>query len=106
MKRVTRKEMVDEISDRLGVTRKEAAEMFKVVIEIVSRELADANAVVMRDFGTFETQILKGRVGRNPREPEKEIRIPDRAVVKFSPGKELREKVARTLPILRARQKD
>lgn len=103
MSNFTKKEIIQEVSDRLGVTQTMSSEMFHMVLEIISRELANANNVVVRDFGTFETKIAKGRPGRNPKDPTKTIPIPDRAVVKFQVGKALKEKVARTLPAIQAR---
>ncbi len=104
MANVTKKEIIQEVSNRMGVTQTHSSEMFHLVLDIITRELADANSVVIRDFGTFETKIAKGRPGRNPKDPTKTIPIPDRAVVKFQVGKALKEKVARTLPQIEARQ--
>jgi len=103
MANFTKKEIIQEVSDRLGVTQALSSEMFHTVLEIVTRELAGAKNVVVRDFGTFETKIAKGRPGRNPKNPGKTIPIPDRAVVKFQAGKGLKEKVARSLPQVMAR---
>ena len=103
MANFTKKEIIQEVSDRLGVTQTLSSKMFHMVLEIVSRELANSNNVVVRDFGTFETKIAKGRPGRNPKDPNKTIPIPDRAVVKFLVGKALKEKVAKTLPELQQR---
>jgi len=103
MANFTKKEIIQEVSDRLGVTQSLSSKMFHMVLEIVTRELADAKNVVVRDFGTFETKVAKGRPGRNPKNPDKTIPIPDRAVVKFQAGKGLKEKVARTLPRIQAR---
>ena len=100
MPNFTKKEIIQEVSDRLGLTQTISSKMFHLVVEIITRELANTNNVVVRDFGTFETKVAKGRPGRNPKDPAKTILIPDRAVVKFQVGKALREKVARTLPEL------
>ena len=98
-----KQEIIQEVSDRLGVTTALSSKMFHMVLDIVSRELANSNSVVVRGFGTFETKIAKGRPGRNPRDPNKVIPIPDRAVVRFRIGKALKEKVAKTLPELQQR---
>jgi nucleoid DNA-binding protein len=103
MPNFTKKEIIQEVSDRLGLTQTMSSKMFHLVLEIITRELANANNVVVRDFGTFETKIARGRPGRNPKDPNKTIPIPDRAVVKFQVGKALKEKVARTLPELESR---
>lgn len=104
MRNFTKKEIIQEVSNELGITQTLSSEVFHLVIDIISRELARANHVVIRDFGTFETKVAKGRPGRNPRNPDKTIPIPDRAVVKFQVGKALKEKVARILPEIQARQ--
>ncbi|MDB4520024.1 HU family DNA-binding protein [Akkermansiaceae bacterium] len=103
MPNFTKKEIIQEVSDRLGLTQTISSKMFHLVLEIITRELANTNNVVVRDFGTFETKVAKGRPGRNPKDPTKTIPIPDRAVVKFQVGKALKEKVARTLPELESR---
>ncbi|MCC7374178.1 MAG: HU family DNA-binding protein, partial [Verrucomicrobiales bacterium] len=40
----------------------------------------------------------KARIGRNPNAPEKDVRIPPRSVVKFKPGKEMRDEVLKLSP--------
>ena len=51
------------------------------------------------------TRLLREAYDRNPKDPDKDVPIPARAVVKFKPGKEMKEQVARTLPLIRERQK-
>ena len=41
----------------------------------------------------FEVKERKGRTGRNPHKPEIAVPIPDRMVVKFRAGKELKKRV-------------
>lgn len=103
MSNFTKKEIIQEVSERLGVTQTKSSEMFHTVLEIIERELMKSNNVVVRDFGTFEVKVAKGRPGRNPKDPGKTIPIPDRAVVKFQVGKALKEKVAGTLPTLQGK---
>ena len=103
MANFTKKEIIQEVSNELGITQTQSSKAFHLIIDIIARELAKANNVVVRDFGTFETKIAKGRPGRNPKDPGRTIQIPDRVVVKFQVGKALKEKVARTLPEVQAR---
>jgi nucleoid DNA-binding protein len=42
--------------------------------------------------------VRKARIGRNPNLPETDVPIPRRAVVKFKPGKEMREAVLKLSP--------
>jgi len=48
--------------------------------------------VTLVGFGTFETSRRKARTGRNPRTGA-EIKIPARRVVRFRPGKALRDTI-------------
>ncbi|MCW5559514.1 MAG: HU family DNA-binding protein, partial [Verrucomicrobiae bacterium] len=43
-------------------------------------------------------KIRRARIGRNPNQPARDVPIPPRAVVKFKPGKEMRESVLRLTP--------
>ena len=38
-------------------------------------------------------QVRKSRIGRNPNRPETDVVIPQRAVIKFKAGKELKAKL-------------
>jgi DNA-binding protein HU-beta/integration host factor subunit alpha len=46
---------------------------------------------------------MKAKIGRNPKNPAKDVVIPSRAAVRFKPGKELKEKVASSLQLIRER---
>ena len=58
----------------------------------------------MRNFGAFQVKETKAKIGRNPKDPGKDVPIPARAVVKFKPGKEMKEKVSATLALIRERE--
>lgn len=108
MATVTKRELVIKITDKLGVkgveiTQQNVSEVVQAWIEEVTEALAQGNNVVMRNFGAFEVREMRAKVGRNPKEPTKQVHIPARAVVKFKPGKEMKEKVATTLQIIRER---
>jgi nucleoid DNA-binding protein len=70
----------------------------QLTLDFISEALAKGETVELRNFGVFEVRIRKARVGRNPNAPEADIRIPPRAVVKFKPGKEMREEVLKLTP--------
>ena len=52
----------------------------------------------LRNFGVFEVKVRKARVGRNPNAPETDVPIPQRSVVKFKAGKEMRADVLKLSP--------
>lgn len=108
MPTITKRELAIKITDSLGargyqITQNDVLEILQTLIEEVTDSLAQGDTVVMRNFGTFEVREMAAKIGRNPRNPGKDVRIPARAAVKFKPGKELKEKVATTLQIIRER---
>lgn len=61
-----------------------------MTLDIILDALAEGRNVELRNFGVFEVQKRKARVGRNPNRPETDVVIPTRAVVKFKAGKEMK----------------
>ena len=60
-------------------------------IDALRDAVAAGQSIELRNFGVFEIQVRKERVGRNPNQPEIDVMIPRRAVVKFKAGKELKQ---------------
>ncbi|MBI5384830.1 MAG: integration host factor subunit beta [Verrucomicrobia bacterium] len=67
-------------------------------LDHIAAALATGQKVELRNFGVFEVKIRKARVGRNPNRPEVDVPIPQRAIVKFKAGKEMREAVLKLTP--------
>jgi DNA-binding protein HU-beta/integration host factor subunit alpha len=110
MATITKRELAIKITDRLGenhhkITQQEVLEVIQTLIEEITESLAQGDTVVMRNFGAFQVREMKAKIGRNPKDPEKDVPIPARAAVKFKPGKEMKEKVATTLRIIREKKK-
>ena len=93
-------DLVVEVSNKTGMTHRESRKIIHLILETITDKLADNEHVTLRNFGSFGVKVAKAKVGRNPNTPGTELAIPPRAVVKFTPGKELREKVASLLPEL------
>lgn len=102
MSTVTKRDLVVQISDQTGLTQHQVFDVIQLFIDNVTSHLAQNEPVVLRNFGTFEVLTRKSKIGRNPRKPEKSVHVPARAVVKFTPGKDLKERVRQLLPILEA----
>jgi len=100
MQTITKRDLVTQISNKTNMGQAQVLEVLETLLSTITTELADGNAVVIRNFGSFQVREMKGKVGRNPKNPGLDMIIPPRAVVKFKPGKELKEKVARILPQL------
>jgi len=94
MSTITKKELVTELSDMTGAKHADSLAMVEAFMELVSKHLAEGNEITLRTFGTFDLRVAKGKIGRNPKQPNSEVMIPDRCVVRFKPSKELKSKVA------------
>ncbi len=108
MATITKRELVIKINDRLGsqgleITQQQILDVVQTLIDEITCALAQGDTVVMRNFGAFQVREMKAKIGRNPKNPGKDVPIPARAVVKFKPGKEMKEKVAATLQVIRER---
>ncbi len=109
MATITKRELVSKITDQLGargheVTQQTVFEVVQTLIDQITDSLSQGDTVVMRNFGAFEVREMKAKIGRNPKDPGKDVPIPARAAVKFKPGKEMKEKVAATLQVIRERK--
>jgi len=90
---MTKAEIVDEIAERTGLTKKDVADTVDQFLEAVSRALAAGKHIEIRGFGTFKVKDRKSRLARNPRTGES-VPVPPRRVPVFKVSKELKDIVA------------
>ncbi len=90
---LTKREIVLGIFEKTGFPQKHIRDSVQMTLDTIMEALLAGRNVELRNFGVFEIQIRKSRVGRNPRKPEKDVVIPRRAVIKFKSGKELKERL-------------
>ena len=101
---LTKREIVLAIYEKTNLPQKDIQTVVQQCLDNIQDALAAGRDVELRNFGVFEVQVRKARVGRNPNRPETDVTIPERAVVKFKSGKELKEQVKRlSLEALRAK---
>ncbi|MEI7955042.1 MAG: HU family DNA-binding protein [Verrucomicrobiota bacterium] len=110
MATITKRELAIRLTEKLTdkgfeITQQAISEIIQTLIDEITDSLAVGDNVVMRKFGSFELRELKAKLGRNPKNPTATVKIPARAAVRFKPGKELREKVAATLKVVRERKR-
>ena len=86
------------ISDETGLVQQDVLKVVQKTLDYISDAVTSGKKVELRNFGVFEVKIRKARIGRNPNAPETDVPIPARAVVKFKPGKEMREAVLKQTP--------
>ena len=110
MASITKRHLTTRITEKLAekgieISLLEVVEVVQTFVDEVTEALSNGDNVVMRKFGTFELRETKAKLGRNPKNPTATVKIPARIGVKFKPGKELKEKVAGTLKVVRERKR-
>src|SRR5258708_23721213 len=96
---LTKRDLVVRISEETGMIQTQVFEVMQKTLDYIAESLAKGDKVELRNFGVFEVKTRKARVGRNPNRPETDVPIPQRSVVKFKPGKEMRTAVLRVPPV-------
>jgi nucleoid DNA-binding protein len=95
---MTKRDLVVRIAAETGLTQEQVLDVVQKTLDYISAALAEGKTIELRNFGVFEVKIRKARIGRNPNSPAADVPIPPRAVVKFKPGKEMRESVLKLTP--------
>ncbi len=90
---MNKQELVGQIVEKTGMTKKDAEMSLNAVVESISEALKGGDKVQLVGFGTFEVKDRKAREGRNPRNPEEVIKIPASKAVSFRAGKGLKDLV-------------
>jgi nucleoid DNA-binding protein len=90
---MTKAELVSKIHANSGLSTKVKSEaVLDATIAAITECLAAGDAITLTGFGSFKVVKRAPRKGRNPR-TGKEISIPATTVVKFTPGKTLKDSV-------------
>lgn len=89
---MNKQELIQAISDKSGLTQKDAKTALDATLAVISDTLASGDEVVLVGFGSFQTKHQKARIGRNPKTGEK-LTIPAKKVPAFKAGKGLKEAV-------------
>lgn len=95
---LTKRDIVLQIYQKTGLPQKDIRDAVQLTLDTIADALAAGNNVELRNFGVFEVQVRKSRVGRNPNKPETDVVIPTRAVVKFKAGKVLKARMKQLDP--------
>jgi len=90
--KVAKAELVEEVSDRTGLTKEQANNALDALTSVITDSLARGEKVSLVGFGTFLVQRRKARQAVNPQTGSR-INIPAKEVPKFRPGRNLREAV-------------
>ena len=95
---MTKRDLVVRVARQANMKQSDVMDIIQLTLDTITEELAAGNNIEFRNFGVFEVLTRKARVGRNPNSPKQTVKIPERAVVKFKPGKEMRKLVVKINP--------
>ena len=84
-------DMIDTVQAVLE-NRKQAEASINSIISNIEAALAKGDAVTLTGFGTFKVAKRNARTARNPKTGEP-IKVKAKNVIKFTPGKKLKESV-------------
>jgi nucleoid DNA-binding protein len=88
---MTKRELVVRISKETNIIQEDVYTVIQKTLDYITEGLAAGDHVEFRDFGVFDVTVRKPRIGRNPHKPEETVQIPARKVVKFKPGKKMKD---------------
>jgi DNA-binding protein HU-beta len=89
---VTKSDLVDQVADRVGLTKHDAGRAVDAVIGAIEDALRRGNEVSVSGFGKFHVSDRSARLGVNPRTGER-IQIAASRVPRFTAGSALKSAV-------------
>ncbi len=87
---MTKAEIVEQIYEKIGFSKKESADIVELVFDTIKDTLAKGEKIKISGFGNFVVRQKRPRVGRNPQTGE-QIEITARKVLTFRPSQVLKE---------------
>jgi DNA-binding protein HU-beta len=89
---MTQTQVATHLSDKVGITKKQAKSALDEITMLVVRELKREGTLRLAGLGIFRKRKTKARIGRNPATGE-QIKIPARTRLRFTPAKALKDSV-------------
>jgi DNA-binding protein HU-beta len=89
---MTQTQVATHLSDKVGITKKQAKSALDEITVLVVRELKREGTLRLAGLGIFRKRKTKARIGRNPATGE-QIKIPARTRLRFTPAKALKDSV-------------
>lgn len=89
---MTKAELIAKMAEKAGLTKADAERALKYFLDSVQDTLISEGKLTLTGFGTFMVEECQARTGRNLCIGE-ELKIPACKVVKFRPGKDLKDAI-------------
>jgi len=87
---LTKAELIDSVYEKVGFSKKEAADLVELMFESMKEELCKGQSIKISGFGKFRVRSKKARMGRNPQTGDAMV-ISARKVLTFTPSRILRD---------------
>jgi DNA-binding protein HU-beta/integration host factor subunit beta len=92
MSNITKKDLVEKISDRTGLTQVDTKIVVESFLDSVAKALQSGSNIEIRGFGRFKVKKKRARTARNPR-TNQYIQVEAGYKPVFEASKELRNRV-------------
>src|SRR3954469_17052879 len=93
---MTKADIVDALYEKVGFSKKEAADLVELVFDTIKQTLSQGQKIKISGFGNFVVREKRSRIGRNPQTGQS-IEISARRVLTFRPSQVLRAEVNASL---------
>ena len=94
---VTKRELATQVRlalrPEVKLQQAQVSDVITHTLDAIRNALVKGKTVELGNFGVFKIETRKERIGRNPKNPGVDIRIPERQVVKFRAGKEMKSEL-------------
>ena len=94
---MTKHDIIVHVAQATGLPQSAVSRLLQELLGQIVNGLAEGKTVTLRNFGSFTIKCGKARIGRNPRQPDIEVAIPARAMVKFRPAAAVRKRVRQSV---------
>ena len=91
-KNVTRKELAISVTEKLGISQRNAAEIVDTVFATLKDTLVNGESIKLVQFGSLNVRDKSPRRGRNPKTGQS-MTITKRQMVSFRPSGKLRDRL-------------
>ncbi len=92
MATITKKELIDRISEQTGTKRVIVKRIIQAFLDDIINELGKDNRLEFRDFGVFETKHRAARIAQNPKTLER-VHVEPKRTVKFKVGRLMKQRL-------------
>lgn len=98
MEKKTKTSIIDSIYAESDYNLNDVHKIVDLFLQEIEKNLSEGNSVELRGFGVFNVSLRKGRDNAIIPSTGEKIKIPDSYIVKFHPGKQLKDTVKK-IPI-------